>query len=176
MINEDEFNKWKSKLNMLSEEQVRIVFHSLKTLGKQEPVSKDTQIDTEGDWLYDGLVQACIERNLLSSASKFALTKSRGYPKYCEHAKKARKVLIDILGDDKRSNSRAMLAQLAGAALINYCEKHRFPMFASTVISQVYRVREAIEEQFPGYIQSNMFLFVLTNFANDRHRQIKTNS
>jgi|SRR5580765_4624616 len=166
-MSNEEFMQWKAKLVELTPEQKQQVILSLSTFG----TGGGAQKDVEGDWLYTGIVDAFMEKNLVSTASLYSLQKTKGYRSYLDCADKVRRDLVKILGTSSRTRARSTLAYLAGIALVNYCDLRRIPLSASVVLRNTCHIIEAIEEQFPGYIRANMFTFVLQQTERARNGQ-----
>ena len=164
-----EFLQWKSRLRELDDTQIQTLYESLKQLGKKPNGSaQDTGAETD-DWLLPGIIAALKSKGMLSTSAILALKNSRQYKRYLEFSPTVRSRLIRLVrtGDTR---SRDTMAYVVGGALILWCERKRLPESPATVISMVCHAKEALELQFPGYIDAQLFQLVLGNLDERMHK------
>lgn len=156
-----DFLDWAARLTELDDTQIQNLYDRLNQLGKKPNGSIHVENDPE-DWLWPGLVHALKSKGLLSTSAIPALKNGKGYKRYLEHSPQVRERLIRLVGvGDIRA--RDTLAHIAGKALILWCERKRLPESPGVIISMVPHTKEALELQFPGYIDAKLFQLVLGN-------------
>lgn len=182
-MNKQDFLIWKSRLIELSHEQASTVVQSLSALGFKDKALEETIHD---DWLLQGMLLAFKKHGYISSAGMFALRKSRGYKKYLGLKEVLQKDLLTLTGNGRTLSRRDTLAYVVGVAMIQWCKKHCvYPvrdaetkklisfreqaLSVSIILSHVQHSRQALEEQFPGYIDAGMFSIVLEGMTNGKH-------
>lgn len=163
-----EFLQWASRLGDLDDNQVRELYQRLTQLGKK-PNGTVHEEEESDDWLWPGLVSALKSKGMLSTSATTALKNSRQYKRYLEFSPIVRSRLIRLVGTGD-TRSRDTLAHVVGNALILWCERKRLPESPGTVISMVCHSKEALELQFPGYIDAQLFKLVLGNLDEKAKR------
>lgn len=160
-MKQEDFKLWVSRVGALTDAQVQELYERLRLLGKSQSSREHTEID-EDDWLWPGITAALKNKGWLSSSSVFALKSSKHYKRYQRDAPAVRSRLIRLVREGD-TRSRDTLAYITGQALILWCAKKRLPESPGTVINMVCHAKEALELQFPGYIDAKLFQLVLGN-------------
>lgn len=168
-MTDTDYLEWASHIRELDQEQVQQTYKRLKLLGNKDD-TKTEQTDIETDWLYEGLIQAFINEGMLSSTSAKSLAYTKGYKAFIKCSKELRDQLENILGNTNKRSTRNTIAYLSGCALIEYCKKLKVPRQASVILLNSFKLMDAIEDQYPGYIRANMFLFVLNKTRILKHQ------
>ena len=171
---------------------------ALKVLGVREvSVSTDSLVD---DWFTKGLIVA-LQRNLaLSKAEEIKLRRGKVFKDYQKHVPEILKQLNTLLpknttqikgslGDlyPNISNAKTSLAYMAGQALLKWCydspewykqdnEWKMKPVTPQRVFSEAHKVIRALDNQFPGYIQANLFGLVFSAIKGDKNGKIRKRS
>lgn len=167
-MNEHEFTIWKSKLRELTPDQRNATLGSLKYLGAI--AVKEETSGGEDDWLLKGIFIALKKNGLMAKSTLVSLRRGRAMKQY----KEAAPILLETLSPIASSTSaQSTLAYLCGIALIEWCRKYCFvkvedkfvqsPMSAQLILANSSKLIEALEDQFPGYIQANMFHMVVAS-------------
>ena len=175
-----EFLKWKAQIVNLSDEQRAQAMSSLKMLGVKEATEEQA---VETDWFTKGLFIAMQKNMGFTKQEEYRLLKSKIYKEYLPRVPEITKTLNTLI--DKESNTRSSLAYLAGLALIKWCTlvpegrdwfkedgnwKQR-PITPERIIQRAHQVMRALDYQFPGYIQANMFGMVFESLQPKRSKK-----
>lgn len=116
------------------------------------------------DALLNGIGQYLVNRKLLASMGKvIGLTYRDAFKQYRAKAPN----VIDYLGQllsgadaERRAAAWAKLTFLSAQALGAWLEKRKL-MSVSTMLSQIDKIPEALEEAYPGYASAGMVRFLL---------------
>lgn len=166
-LKDQDFKELLAKLPKLSDEQRERVLTNLKgsqkLFGSIARVRDDSAKDS--DWLLPGICAALKMKGLLSAQSERSIKYTKGYERYAKNAVHLMNDLDRLLPRTiSKSQGRAAIAQLAGIALIKWCQtcfKLDKPLSASFVLSNADKTFESIELCFPGYVEANMLHVVI---------------
>lgn len=155
----EEFLEWKSKIPDLTPDQVMVTLASLKQLNPN--LRTESEPDPQDDWFLNGLFLAMRKNGLIRRSGIIALRRSKAMMAYNRNAAAVKRDLESLLGKNRKGIAQMSLAYLAGVSLIIWCKKNAQVVSAAIVLKNIAHTMEAIEDQFPGYIDSKLFHMVL---------------
>jgi hypothetical protein len=158
-MNADEFKRFAARVIDLDEAQRKDLSARLRMIDNTKRNSF-----AEKDWLLKGICAALSDRGLLSYAAEIMLVKTKAFKAY----ERVAPVLRAELSQLTKGNSLDRLAYVTGIALMHFVELQGFRVSATMVMTNAAKAREALEESFPGYIQSGLLSIVLDDRAHDQ--------
>jgi hypothetical protein len=123
-------------------------------------LSAKPEHDTRNDWLLDGIIYELENRGLKKTIPpEFKIKSVRSFQNFPEKSLRMQEFLKDAMPVMSRAE-RIAVGRLCAKALSMYIEKFA-PINLHTMLNLVDRIPAALEEQFPGYIQTGMLRFIL---------------
>lgn len=129
---------------------------------------QDTGGITGDDWLLAGIADYLVRRGLLAKRhAQIALGRRAAYKHYVEK----RVAVIQFLEQVEKNNGlglrdRITLSFLCARALANLLTR-RNVFSPGAMLTQIDKIPEALDHDFPGYASSGLFGFVLRNQTKD---------
>ena len=112
------------------------------------------------DWILHGIVTVLNERGLgYMIPPHFRIKKSRSFAGYETSADRVRTLLTDAIPEMTVTEQRS-LGVIAARALADYISQWSSVSFDS-LMRNVSKIPEALDEAFPGYTQSGLMRFIL---------------
>lgn len=116
--------------------------------------------DTHNDWLLDGIIYELERRGLKKIIPPdFRIKNITSFRNFPEKSNRMQAFLKDTMPVMSRSE-RVFVGRMCARALAMHIEKFA-PVGLHIMLNLVDRLPAALEEQFPGYIQTGMFRFVV---------------
>lgn len=145
------------KLSPAEIDQVQSRLKFLRTY-KEAPVADDLS----SDWVMSGVITYLSRRGVMvERGAWFAIKKRTAYKVYLNKLPRVMCYLAKVEEKAKtRTRHRPALAYICAKALGEYLDNAGI-FSVSTMLSNIDKIPEAIDKQFPGYVMSEMFGFVL---------------
>ena len=134
---------------------------ALKFNGAMQGAS-DAPLLMSSDWVLNGIATYLIRRGLIEAqGALWGLKKRDAYKAYIHKLAPVAAFLARLEGQVKtHTRHRPQLAAICATALADWLEK-RSIFSVSTMLSQIDKLPEALDEAYPGYVKAGLFSFVL---------------
>jgi hypothetical protein len=149
------YEQMKTALPQLTPNQLKDLSNRCKAL-----LSRETP---EVDWLLEGIIEELKLKSIPIPAMSKVIA-SNVFPSYSEKSKVVRE-LLESQASLTRLQKR-QLAKICTQCLVAYIQKFTDVSLA-TVMLYIDRMPVAIERAFPGYLASNLLLFIIRNPVRD---------
>lgn len=135
----------------------------MKLLGFSEETTSESG---NADWLLNGISARLRARGHGHTAEVNRMLHSKGYKTYAKNAPTLLKELEALLPEKNKTRNRLILGQLVCNALVKWCTARRVPISVNTILMNAHYAKEAIEDSFPGYVNSGLFKIALEGFKD----------
>lgn len=152
-------------LPKLSSADRQIVATALKALESFDGFAGEN--DLISDWLMSGLVSVLVREGVLSGkGSYFDMKRRKAYKTYLSKLPETTSFLTRLMEkQDLNTRQRPQMGFLCAKALaVHLRELGIFTV--STMMSQIDRIPEALNQAYPGYAAAGLFHFVIQNISS----------
>lgn len=109
------------------------------------------------DWLYNGLIRALAQAKLMTEKQCYHWPALPWFKEYLQDRDEVMRDLQNLLPKGNKSQQFS-LALLTGECLIHFLRfKHQDYFFPEQILRKVCNARQALDHQFPGYIENKLF-------------------
>jgi len=172
-MNDAEFQSWVAQVPTLSQNQLRALekhVHGFKASVGSKPL-------LEEDWFLRGFYEALRKHGLLTNLNFKSVANSKEAKTYKTLKDDLFVELEKLLPPKNKYQSRNSLALLTGDCLVKWCKKKygwtNEELSAKVVFRHVKDSLEALDNEFPGYRESNLFQMVLGDYGNANACEVK---
>lgn len=165
-MKDEDFQIYCTQLILLNEQQLNALVDRINLLGGKGTAT--TEPDFSEDWLLPGIIEAMKARRVFSVLSKAALYRSKAFKVYRKSSKAIMKELERVMRIPLNSPLKASVAYAVGGALISWCKKRGMVGNSSSILMNAIHAIDALEEQFPGYMENNALYLVIRDIRHDQ--------
>lgn len=165
MTAKDDILKLLPKLKPAELEEVSRAMKALQGLaGRSTIVASGTPL-ADGDFLIEGIAQYLVSSGTLAESSRavYHLQRRDAYKSYKVKRPELDKFLQKLAGSLGTKGNRyyPQIAYVCASALADRLRRQNI-FSVGAMLSQVDKIPEAVDDAFPGYVESGLFGFVLT--------------
>lgn len=149
-------------LSITEHENVRTALKASAAFLSQQGPSIEAEQKLETDWLFTGLVDYMVGRGVVAKRhAELSLSRRRSFKTYQAKRADLSEYLAALEQQAKTyTRHRVLLGHLCASSMAILLEQ-RAIFSVSAMLTQIDKLPEAIDAQFPGYLSAGLFQYVL---------------